>query len=102
MRQFRFYEKSQGTDRATSPEAIGVVLAANETLIVLLQDLVTIVRLLPLLPETTCSLERSFPSLRRLKTYLRVTMTQKRLNHLAFISSHKDIADALELDNVVD
>ena len=29
-------------------------------------------------------------------------MTQKRLNYLALISSHKDIADALELDDVVD
>ena len=102
MRQFRVYEKSQSTDRATSPEAIGVVLAANKTLMVLLQDLVTVVRLFLLLPGTTCSPKRSFSSLRRLKTYLKATMTQKRLNHLAFISSHKDIVDALELDEVVD
>ena len=29
-------------------------------------------------------------------------MTQKRMNHLALISSHKDMADALESDQVVD
>ena len=38
--------------------------------------------------------ERSFSCLRRLKTYLRKTMTQDRLNHLAIL--------AIEVDTKVD
>jgi len=34
---------------------------------------------------TSASAERSFSSLRRIKTYLRSTMTQERLNHLAML-----------------
>jgi len=36
------------------------------------------------IPTNTASCERSFSALRRLKTYLRVTMTQQRLSNLAY------------------
>ena len=42
------------------------------------------------LPVGTCSCERSFSSLRRLKTWLRTTMTEKRLNGLALMSIHSE------------
>ncbi|KAK3931923.1 Zinc finger MYM-type protein 1, partial [Frankliniella fusca] len=45
----------------------------------------TILRLLLVVPATSASAERSFSLLRRLKTYLRTTMTAKRLNHLAVL-----------------
>ena len=38
------------------------------------------------IPATSCSSERSFSSLRRLKTYLRNTMGQERLSNLAIMS----------------
>jgi len=34
--------------------------------------------------------ERSFSSLRRLKTYLRNSMSQQQLNHLAVLHVHRD------------
>jgi hypothetical protein len=40
-------------------------------------------------PMTSCSAERSFSSLRRLKTYLRQTMTQKSLNTVALCHVHR-------------
>jgi hypothetical protein len=43
------------------------------------------------LPVTTCSSERSFSSLRRLKTYLRNTIGEDRLNGLALLNIHRDI-----------
>ena len=48
--------------------------------------------------------ERIFSSLRRLKTYLRSTMNQARPNHLAVlavIACHKEVADALDLEELV-
>ena len=47
----------------------------------LLNEVVALVRLILVLPATNAVSERSFSALRRIKTYMRATMTQKRLNH---------------------
>ena len=41
------------------------------------------------IPVTTSTAERSFSTLRRLKTYLRSTMSQTRLNHLMLLHIHR-------------
>jgi len=46
--------------------------------------------LLLIVPPSTACAERSFSLLRRLKSWLRGTMTQPRLNHLAIIATYKD------------
>ena len=48
----------------------------------LLQILLTI-------PATTSTSERTFTAMRRLKNYLRSTMTQQRLNHTLLLHAHK-------------
>lgn len=45
------------------------------------------------LPISAASSERTFSTLRRLKTWLRTTMTQKRLTHLALMHVHGDVLD---------
>ena len=40
------------------------------------------------LPVTTCEAERTFSALRRIKTYLRTTMKQDRLNGVALLNVH--------------
>ncbi|XP_025203642.1 52 kDa repressor of the inhibitor of the protein kinase-like [Melanaphis sacchari] len=47
--------------------------------------------ILSVIPITTTSAERSFSSLKRIKTYLRSTMGQERLNGLAMLHINKDI-----------
>ena len=42
------------------------------------------------LPATTASSERSFSTMRRLKTYLRSPMGEQRLTSLALLSVHRD------------
>ena len=55
-----------------------------------------ITKLLYVIPASTASAERSFSSLRRLKTYLRLSMTAKRLNHILLLHIvHKDLTDEL-------
>ena len=41
------------------------------------------------LPTTTCSIERIFSTLRRVKTWLRTTMTHQRLSGLCMLSVHR-------------
>jgi hypothetical protein len=59
-----------------------------------------LLQLLATLPVTTCSSERSFSTLRRIKTYLRSTMGSERLNGLAMLSIHRDIQ--VEVSAVID
>lgn len=49
------------------------------------------------LPVSVASSERSFSTLRRLKTWLRSTMAQKRLTHTALLHVHQDILDRLDI-----
>ena len=54
-------------------------------------NIYNLLKIFATLPVTTCVSERSFSSLRLLKTYLRSTMTQTRLNGLALLYIHRDI-----------
>ena len=53
------------------------------------------------LPVTTCENERSNSQLKLLKTYLRSTMTEKRLSSLALIKIHRDMVADLDFDKLV-
>lgn len=59
------------------------------------------VKVLSIIPATSCTSERSFSALRRLKTYLRSTMEQSRLNSLAVICIERVYAN-LVLKNDID
>ena len=56
-----------------------------------------LLRLLLVCPATSCTTERSFSALRRLKTWLRTTMTQQRLNAVAVCHVHQEILDSLDI-----
>jgi len=48
------------------------------------------------IPVSVATLEHSFSVLRRLKTYLRSTTTQKKLTHCAVLHVHSDRVDSLD------
>ncbi|XP_060874342.1 52 kDa repressor of the inhibitor of the protein kinase-like [Metopolophium dirhodum] len=50
-----------------------------------------LLKLLAILPVSTASVERSFSSLKRIKTYLRNSTGEARLNGLALMNIHRDI-----------
>ena len=52
------------------------------------------------IPVTTCTAERSFSSLRRIKTYLRSTMSEERLNNILLLHVHKEETDTLDLTEI--
>lgn len=47
------------------------------------------------IPSTSCSVERSFSCLKRIKTYLRNSISQERLTALATISVEKSLLNDL-------
>ena len=57
-------------------------------------------QLLLVMAATSATAERSFSSMRSLKTWLRSTMKQKRFNSLAILSSHKDLTDEINFAEV--
>ena len=59
-----------------------------------------LVRLHFTIPVTTATAERTFSALRRVKTYLRSTMTEERLNNVMLLHTHKDLATELDLIKV--
>jgi len=67
----------------------------------LLSQVSRVVQLIMVMPATNASSERSFSALRRVKTYLRSTMGQQRLNNLMVLHVHKELTDALNLEEVV-
>jgi hypothetical protein len=62
----------------------------------------TLVKILMTMPATNASSERTFSALRRIKTYLRNTMSQARQNSLMTLHVHKDRTDALDLTKIAD
>lgn len=66
----------------------------------LLSQVCRVLQLILIMPATNATSERSFSALRRVQTYLRNTMTQKRLNNLMLLHVHRDDTDKLDLNAV--
>lgn len=71
---------------------------------IVLQEMITefwqFVLCLVTIPVSTCTAERSFSALRRLKSYLRSTMTQKRLNAVSILHIHREITEEINVDEI--
>ena len=63
----------------------------------LLSEVVKLMKLILVMPATNVTSERSFSALKHVKTYLRSSMTQSRLNHLMILHVHKEMRDSLDL-----
>ena len=63
----------------------------------LFSEVIRLFQLMYVLPATTATAERSFSSLRRLKTYLRTTMSPQRLNHLMVLFVHKELTEEINI-----
>ena len=60
-----------------------------------------LLKLILVMPATNATSECSFSALRRVKTYLRSTMTQNRLNNLLLLHVHKEYMDSLDLKSII-
>ena len=62
---------------------------------VIINNLFTIIKIVLTTGATSATPERYFALARRIKTWLRSSITQKRFNALAILHSHKDLVDKL-------
>ena len=60
----------------------------------LIAEVCTIMKLILVMSATNATSECSFSALKRVKTHLRSTMSQDRLNHLMILHVHKELTDA--------
>ena len=60
-------------------------------------EIVTLVIILLVIPAANATSERTFSALRKVKTYLRSTMTQTRMNNLITLHVNKVSTNALDL-----
>ena len=67
----------------------------------LLSEVKKVLQLVLVMPATNATSERSFSALRRVKTYLRTKMSQKRLIHLLILNVHKERTDTLDLKDTL-
>ncbi|XBH96765.1 hypothetical protein VPH35_087086 [Triticum aestivum] len=59
-------------------------------------------RVLLTIPVTVASAERSFSMLKLLKSYMRTTMTQQRLNDLATISLESEVLEKIDYEDIIE
>ena len=83
-----------------SAEAAGIICGLPVEVRGLFGQVETLVRLLLVVPDSSSEAERSFSPLCRLKTWLRCTMTQNRLNHVAVCYIHQDKLDLLDKKSI--
>ena len=61
-----------------------------------------LIKLLLVCPISSCECERSFSTLHSLKTWLRSTLMQQRLNHITVSHVHRDELDTIHLDQLTE
>ena len=67
---------------------------------VFLRQVCTVASLILVMPATNTASERSFSTLRRVKSYLRCTMKQARLNHAMVLHTYTEMLDNLDLNSI--
>lgn len=67
----------------------------------MLDQVIRLIILVKTAPAAAATAERSFSALRRIKTYLRSTMSQKRLTHVMLLHVHKEITASLDLNVIM-
>lgn len=88
--------------RVTSVRTIADAMNSQEVYKSLLSEVHKLIRLFLTLPVTSATSERTFSALRRLLTYLRATMTEKRLNNCLMLHVHKDVTDSLNITAIAE
>ena len=90
------FSKISGEDKSADVGDLLSIIGKSE-LAVMVPQVVILAKLYLVNPATTATFERSFSRLRRLKSYLRSTMTQSCLNHLFLMNMYQDIVDSLDM-----
>ena len=81
-------------------EVVEVLKSLSREKRMLIRNCVIIIRIILTAGATSATPERSFSMLRRIKTWLRSRMGQKRLNSLSILYDNKDLLDEISLIDI--
>ena len=81
-------------------DIVKTLKSRDRTTWLLIPSVIKVIKLLLVMAATSTTAERSFSSMRRLKTWIRSTMKQKRFSSLAILSTHKDLTDEINFAEV--
>ena len=95
-----FSQNFKADGKVTVSEIVTYFQNCSDGQLGLLSQVSKLVRLLLVMPASNAGSERSFSAVRRIKSYLRSTMSQQRLNHLMLLHVHKDRTNGLDLVDV--
>jgi hypothetical protein len=70
-------------------------IAQNNELSVTFSESVKLLKILITIPMASAEAERCFSTLKRIKTFLRNTMSQERLSALAMLSKERDLIESI-------
>ena len=66
----------------------------------LFSEVIKLIKIILIAPATNAISERSFSTLKRVKTSIRSTMTDSRLNHLLLIHIYKKELDEIDIKSI--
>lgn len=86
--EFKLYTRCQDQNNLPYSSAMDALAACNVNMF---PNCFKLFQILATIPVSTATVERSFSTLKRIKTYLRNTASQSRLNGLAMLSIHREL-----------
>jgi hypothetical protein len=99
--QLQIFAADCSTGVKSSDPHLSDVLRYMQTLdtakVALISQVASLVKLVLVMPATDAVSERSFSALKRVKSHLRTTTSENRLNSLLLLHVHKDRTDNLDL-----
>lgn len=98
-----FKEEHEAGELITAAEVYAATYEAD--VLVMLPELSKIIEIFTVIPATSCTAERAFSALRRVKTYLRNTMCQSRITSLALLNIERFYANKVVshlMDSIID
>ena len=94
------YKDSVPVKKVTNLRTIAEAMEQSTIYKDMLSEVDKILKIFFTFPVTSATAERSFSSLRRLKTFLRSTMTDCRLNNLCLLYIHTSRTDTINLEKI--
>lgn len=96
----QLYQSAIGSEAPIVDSIKKALLTLSNTQRMLIKAVCRLFQLLIVLLATNATSERSFSALSRVRSCLRSTMTQARLNHLMILHYHQYLCDKLDLNSV--
>ena len=85
-------------DKDNKPKTVAEVLKLIECLRAGFEEIWRVLQIAITVPVTSVECERSFSVMKRIKSYLRSTMSQERLRNISMLAIERELSDMLAMD----